>query len=112
MTLDPKNPTDESPLVLEHEDDDVDGLAPFSVRPGSVLHCGTCGVDSPAASQNADSAQRTEGVSDPADMTMVIGVTCPACGARGSLTLGYGPEADPDSSDFIAAVPRDPRGGG
>lgn len=109
MAVDPTNPADDSPLEVVERTPET-GDAPFSVLPGAVLRCGTCGVESPASDQRADDAQRTEGASDPADMTMVIPVTCPACGARGSLTLGYGPDADPDASDFIVAVPRDARG--
>jgi hypothetical protein len=109
VAVDPENPTDDSPLRVA---DDLErrGDAPFAIRPGALLHCGSCGSDSAAARQSADQARRTEGASDPADMTMVMPVVCPVCGARGTLTLGYGPEADPDASDFISAVPRDPRG--
>ena len=112
MAPDPTNPADDSPLDVAERASSATGDAPFSIRPGAVLRCGTCGVESPATSQSADEAERTEGASDPADMTMVVPVTCPACGAQGSLTLGYGPDADPDASDFIAAVPRDARATG
>lgn len=107
--LDPQNPTDTSPLeVAGHSGA---GTAAFAVRSGARLQCGTCGTTSRADQQRADDVARSEGVSDPDDMTITFAVTCPACGAEGLLTLGYGPEADADAADFISAVPRDPRSG-
>jgi hypothetical protein len=106
--IDPRNPTDSSPLQISR-DTELDD-APFAVRSGARLRCGTCGAISRADDQRADHIARTEGVSDPADMTILIPVTCPACGARGILTLGYGPDSDPDAADFVAAVPRNARG--
>jgi hypothetical protein len=39
--------------------------------------------------------RRIEGASDPADMAAVLGLECPACGARGAAIVRYGPEAGP-----------------
>jgi len=111
MGVDPTNPTDRSPLSIEGDLAAAGHDASFTVLPGAMLRCGTCGVESSATEQRADDVARTEGASDPADMTMVLTVTCPNCGASGSLTLGYGPDADPDASDFLLAVPRDARPG-
>jgi hypothetical protein len=36
---------------------------------------------------------RLEGQSDPDDMLMVTSFGCPRCGVRGTITLGYGPQA-------------------
>ncbi len=38
---------------------------------------------------------RFEGDSNPGDEAIVLGVQCPACGARGVVVSAYGPEADP-----------------
>jgi hypothetical protein len=104
------NPTDTSPLTIERERSSA-GSGTFTVLPAARLRCETCGTVSGAAEQSADDAARTEGASDPADMTLVVHLVCPNCGTAGGLTLGYGPEADPDAADVIAAMPRDPRGG-
>ena len=111
MTTDPHNPADESPLTFEADTGTNGVAATFTVLPGARLRCGSCGAEGSASEQRADDVARTEGASDPADMTMTLPIVCPVCQAEGSLTLGYGPGADPDSSDFIAAVPRDPRAG-
>ena len=103
------NPTDTSPLTIERERSD-ESSGTFTVLPGAQLRCETCGTVSGAGQQCADDAARTEGASDPADMTLVVHLVCPSCGTTGMLTLGYGPEADPDAADVISAMPRDPRG--
>ena len=58
-----------------------------------------------------------EGESDPSDMAVVVPVTCPHCGAAGTLSLQFGPMASIEESDVLAAMPRtataiDPRSGG
>jgi len=63
--LDPTNPTDTSPLLIEQRWAGEGRTGDFTVLAGARLRCET--------------------------------------------TLSYGPEADPDTSDFVAAVPRDPR---
>ncbi len=103
------NPTDTSPLTIERERSSAEA-GTFTVLSGARLRCETCGTVSDAAEQSADDAARTEGASDPADMTLVVHLVCPNCGTAGVLTLGYGPEADPDAADVIAAMPRNPRG--
>ncbi|MHB1138903.1 MAG: hypothetical protein ACYC2O_08090 [Microthrixaceae bacterium] len=105
------NPADASPLTIEREHSG-ESNGTFTVLSGARLRCETCGTVSDAAQQCADDAARTEGASDPADMTIVVHLVCPSCGTSGMLTLGYGPEADPDASDVVAAMPRDPRGPG
>ena len=47
-----------------------------------------------------------EGASDPADMQLVVGATCPSCAATGVLSLHYGPTAGEDDADVLVSLPR------
>lgn len=68
------------------------------------LRCLTCGAASPAGSCELDLLRRTEGASDPDDMVAVAGLTCPSCGAKGTVALKYGPETSPEEADVLAAL--------
>lgn len=76
--------------------------------PGSV-RCGRCGEVHEIARWAVDDERRLEGASDPADMVMVVALTCPACGARGAIALGYGPDASAEDSDLVVALPTSAR---
>lgn len=78
--------------------------AQMAARPGAMILCFTCHGESPASEVELGTLGRTEGVSDPADMLAVAGLTCPRCGARGTVVLGYGPEADPDDSEVLVTL--------
>ena len=113
-TPDPTNPTD-TPLVavvdavddaLARDDGGPEGQ--FRSEEGARIRCLTCRDELDAASIVADDVTRLEGVSDPADMTMVVPVRCPHCDASGSLVLGYGPDATPEDSDVLRALRRRP----
>jgi hypothetical protein len=73
-------------------------------KEGRVL-CISCGTESPAKAFAVDSQKRVEGVSDPADEALVVALHCPACGARGALTLAYGPRAGRDEAAVLADLP-------
>ena len=73
-------------------------LAP---REGGLVHCFACGADSPAAQVELDALIRVEGASDPDDMVAVAALTCPACGAKGTVALKYGAEAPPEDADVL-----------
>ena len=81
----------------------------FGVTDASEVECHTCNVVSPASTVVMSSLRRLEGASDPDDMVAVVAITCPACGARGTAVLGYGPMATVQDSDVIKAL-RDERG--
>ncbi len=81
----------------------------FGAREGGRIRCFTCRSDMDPDEVAVDEIRRMEGASDPADMVAVLPVTCPRCGARGTLVLGYGPEASLEDSEVLAAVP-DPSG--
>ena len=61
----------------------------------SGLDCSSCGTTHPTDLVEVDRVFRFEGPSDPADEAIVLGLRCPACGARGSLVSAFGPDADP-----------------
>lgn len=48
---------------------------------------------------------RFEGISDPGDQAIVLGVFCPDCDARGTVVSAYGHGADPA---LLARLSRDP----
>jgi len=78
--------------------------AQMAARPGGAVLCFACHQESPAGEVQLEALGRTEGASDPADMLAVAGLICPRCGARGTVVLGYGPEADPDDSEVLAIL--------
>ncbi len=73
-------------------------------RPGGMIICFTCRQESPAAGYELHSQRRTEGASDPDDMLAIVALTCPACGARGTAVLGYGPESDDNDAEVLARL--------
>lgn len=73
----------------------------MAARPGGRLRCFTCRTDSDAASVEVTALRRTEGASDPDDMLAIAALTCPNCGTRATLTLGYGPESSEDDAEVL-----------
>ena len=76
----------------------------FTPVEGASLRCSGCRETVDACDAELGLLRRTEGASDPADMVAVAGLTCPACGARGTVALKYGPEAPPEEADVLAAL--------
>ncbi len=74
----------------------------MAARPDGQVICFTCHQASAAAAFAVATLERTEGASDPADMLAVAALTCPQCGARGTIVLGYGPEASDDDAEVLA----------
>lgn len=68
------------------------------------IRCRSCGTESPAGEVHLEGMRRTEGASDPADMALVAALRCPACDARGTATLRFGPEAPLEDNDVLAAL--------
>ena len=81
----------------------------FDVTDASTLECHECGAVSSPGDVSMSSLRRLEGASDPDDMVAVVAITCPACGARGTVILGFGPTAAPEESDVLKEL-RDDRG--
>jgi hypothetical protein len=63
---------------------------------GDALRCSGCESDASLTGLVADHVYRFEGMSNPDDEAIVVGVTCPSCDAKGVLVSAYGPSADPD----------------
>jgi hypothetical protein len=76
----------------------------FIVREGALLECATCRQRTPATRVGVDHVRRLEGASDPDDMLAVAALVCPACGARGTVVLGYGPVAALEDADVLTAL--------
>ena len=91
------------------EADGFDGQ--MAARPGGSVVCFSCRRESPADEVGLQALHRIEGVSDPDDMVAVAALVCPRCGARGTVVLGYGPEADPDESEVLARLGNATAGG-
>ena len=67
--------------------------AQFATRDAGRIQCLTCrGLNEPA-SVRLERIIRLEGTSDPSEEMAVVGLVCPACSARGTLALSFGPEA-------------------
>jgi hypothetical protein len=120
MTIDPashnraSNPDDNPPGHEATMTDVLEGYAQggfqssFSVTDDSELECVECGAVSVASSVSMSSLRRLEGASDPDDMVAVVAITCPACGARGTVVLGFGPMATLQDSEVLKGL-RDDR---
>ena len=74
------------------------------VRPGGKVRCGACGHESDAGRLEVDVHARIEGVSDPSDEMLVVGVRCPACQALGTLVLGYGSRVGRDEAEVLRGL--------
>ena len=98
------NPTD---TALTAADDLLaagHGDGQFRAVEGAQVECLTCHRTGPATGYPADDATRLEGASDPDDMLMVVPVRCPGCTTRGTLIVGYGPNASAEDSDALGAM--------
>jgi len=102
MPTTPRNATDATTLgesISTFEAEGYDGQ--FAAREGGLVMCFACRTESPAADVALDGLIRTEGASDPADMTAVAALTCPACGVRGTVSLHYGADASPEEAEVL-----------
>jgi DNA-directed RNA polymerase subunit RPC12/RpoP len=75
------------------------------------IECADCGQFVDPSAVNVHSIRRLEGASDPADMSAVLAVTCPACGSRATMVVRFGPEAGV-GDDIVWKQTRDCRGSG
>ncbi len=78
--------------------------AQFRASDDAQVQCFTCRSLTHASSIRVETLSRLEGVSDPADMLAVVGITCPLCGAKGTLILGYGPDSTAEDSLVLQAM--------
>jgi hypothetical protein len=79
----------------------------FLTRPDGRARCESCETESSGGDfASIEAERRLEGASDPDDMVVVLGLVCPACSARGTLLLGYGPNASDEDADLLVALPQ------
>ena len=76
----------------------------FGARDGAEILCFTCRATFPAGDAGIDALERLEGASDPDDMAAVGAMSCPRCGARGTIVLKYGPESTPEDGEVLLAL--------
>lgn len=62
----------------------------------SVIHCNACSEKHAVQQLVIGQIFRFEGPTDPGDEAIVLGVSCPTCGAKGIVVSAYGPDADPE----------------
>jgi hypothetical protein len=77
----------------------------FAAQPAGRIRCIECGREFEPDTTSVATVRRLEGASDPDDMLAVLPVTCPKCAVRGTLVLGFGPEAPIEDSEILAALP-------
>lgn len=80
-----------------------------TARPGAVMKCGNCARETPAEGLDVDALHRIEGASDPDDMQLVLGITCPRCSSRGAVAVAYGPAATDVDAEFVLGLDLDGR---
>jgi hypothetical protein len=105
MPTTPDNATDATPMgeaLAQYEAEGYRGQ--FSAQDGAQVMCYTCHEPSPARVVMLTALIRTEGASDPDDMTAVAAVTCPRCGAKGTLVLRYGATAPVEHDEVLRAL--------
>ena len=73
---------------------------------GGRVRCGECGQSPPAGDFAVASLRRTEGASDPGDMSAIAAISCPECGTKGTVVLRFGPEAGEADEDVLGALDR------
>lgn len=79
----------------------------FAARPEGRVICFSCRSESQAESVQVQALLRTEGASDPDDMTAVAAVTCPHCSTKGVMVLKYGATATIDDSEVLRLIDDD-----
>jgi len=79
------------------------------VRPDAEMKCGHCARQTPVDRLDVDALHRVEGASDPDDMQLVVGMTCPHCSTRGALVIAFGPSASDTDAEFLVDLDLDGR---
>jgi hypothetical protein len=68
------------------------------------VRCTTCGTISDPSIIELLSLRRLEGASDPADMSAVLALVCPACHQHGTLVVMFGPESSAVEAELLQRV--------
>ena len=99
---DPRYASDATSLSEALARFEADGFtAQLAARTGGVVRCFECTNETPASRVSLASLIRVEGASDPDDLVAVAALTCPACGAKGTVALKYGPEATMEEAEVL-----------
>ncbi len=102
MSSSPEYASDGTTLVEVIRRFEAEGyVAQMAPVEGGVIRCFSCGGRSPAGEVHLHALRRTEGASDPADMVAVAALTCPRCGAKGTVALKFGPDASPEEDEAL-----------
>lgn len=105
MPTTPDNATDAtsmSEVLAQYEAEGWTGQ--FAAAEDAQVVCFTCHQRSPANEVPLRALFRTEGASDPDDMTAVAAVTCPKCHTKGTLVLHFGATAPVEHDDVLRAL--------
>ena len=73
----------------------------MAAREGAAVMCFSCRQESPAGEVSLQGMIRTEGASDPDDMTAVAALICPHCEAKGTVVLHFGPGASLEEDEVL-----------
>ncbi|MEP1126375.1 MAG: hypothetical protein ABJH68_21030 [Ilumatobacter sp.] len=103
----PSGPGDQSALSVLATFADGGWSIDHLVRPGGEIECGRCGESTLADRWRGEAEHRIEGASDPDDLQLAAGISCPRCEAQGAIVLGYGPMASDDDADVMLALDLD-----
>ena len=105
MPTTPDNATDATPLGEALKNFERDGFtSQLAAQEGANVVCYECHTTSSAHDVELAALIRTEGASDPDDMTAVAAVTCPSCGAKGTLVLHFGAVAPVEHDEVLGAL--------
>ena len=105
MSTPPSTPSDNTTLTAVLRGYERDGyVSAFQVGEDGELTCGACGRASRPDEVEMPSLRRLEGASDPADMSAVLALACPHCGAKGTVVVRYGPEAEPGEAALLLGI--------
>jgi hypothetical protein len=102
---DPLAPSDNTTLSAVIAGCEQDGFTEqFVLEDDGVARCTVCGCPSPPAHLAASSLRRLEGASEPADMSAVLAIRCPGCGAKGTLVVMLGPDAPESDVALLQSI--------
>jgi hypothetical protein len=105
MPTTPDNATDATPMGEALKRFEQDGFtAQLAAQEDAKVVCYECHTTSSAADVELCALIRTEGASDPDDMTAVAAVICPHCAARGTLVLHFGALAPTEHHEVLSAL--------
>lgn len=76
----------------------------FSVTDDAEVLCYSCHHAEPPEKIELDALRRTEGASDPDDMTAVAAIVCPDCHTKGTLLLKYGPGSSAEEAEVLRHI--------